>query len=277
MRGEGSSQTAYSVALQRAAHQILDHPKVFDDPLALSILGPEACRRIDTATVKFDRRRRAFMAARSRYAEDQLARAIDRGVRQYVVLGAGLDTYAYRSRSGVRVFEVDYPATQSWKRARLKQSGIEVPNSVVFVHADFEQLGIEDQLQANGLDRTQPVFFSCLGVFMYLTRDAVMRVLRFVASCPRGSGAAFDYTLSPSALNPLMRLRQRLIATVVARLGEPFQSSFVPADLSRLLRDMGFGELEDLSSEEIDCRYFEHRADGLKIGKVWGRVASAWV
>src|SRR5580700_10565650 len=119
MRGDGSSRTAYSVALRRAAHQVLDNPKVFEDPLAISILGPEATRRIQTASVKLDRRRRAFMAARSRYAEDQLARAIDRGVRQYVVLGAGLDTYAYRSRTGVRVFEADHPATQSWKRARL--------------------------------------------------------------------------------------------------------------------------------------------------------------
>jgi methyltransferase (TIGR00027 family) len=277
MRGDGSSRTAYSVALRRAAHQVLDNPKVFEDPLAISILGPEATRRIQTASVKLDRRRRAFMAARSRYAEDQLARAIDRGVRQYVVLGAGLDTYAYRSRTGVRVFEADHPATQKWKRATLKQSGIEIPKSLVFVPVDLEQPGVGEQLEASGLDLSQPVFFSWLGTMMYLTMNAVMSTFRLIASCRAGSGVAFDYTLSRSAMNPWMRARQRLVAMTLARWGEPLLSSFVPADLAGLLRELAFRDLEDLSSTELDQRYFDRRADGLKIGKVWGRVASAWV
>jgi len=217
------------------------------------------------------------MVARSRYAEDQLERAVDRGVRQYVLLGAGLDTYAYRSRSGVRVFEVDHPATQTWKRSSLERSGIEIPESMVFVPVDFEHVAIEEQLAAKGFNLNQPAFFSWLGVNMYLTMDAVLATFRFIASCPMGSGVAFDYTLARSAMSPLMRARQGLIAMMVARLGEPFKSSFVPADLARLLRELGFREFEDLSSAEIDRRYFEHRADGLKVGKVWGRVASAWV
>src|SRR5580698_1979013 len=125
MRSGTPSRTAERVALRRAEHQILDHPKVFDDPLAISIAGT----RESPPETPFDRLLRAFVAARSRYAEDQLASAVARGVRQYVVLGAGLDTYAYRSSVGVRVFEVDHPATQAWKRSRLGDAGIAIPNS----------------------------------------------------------------------------------------------------------------------------------------------------
>jgi len=217
------------------------------------------------------------MVARSRYAEDQLARAIDRGVRQYVVLGAGLDTYAYRSRPPIRVFELDHPATQAWKRARLEQSGIEIPHSMTFVPVDFERQGLEEQLQASGFQMHQPAFFSWLGVIMYLTPDAVTNTFRFIASRPAGSGVAFDYTLARPAMGPLMRAGQKLIAMAVARLGEPFRSAFVPADLARLLRELGFRELEDLSPADIDRRYFASRDDGLKVGNVWGHVASAWV
>ena len=218
------------------------------------------------------------MAARSRYAEDQLARAIERGVRQYVVLGAGLDTYAYRSRPApVRVFEVDHPAVQAWKRIRLKESGIAIPDSLTFVPVDFEQQSLEQALPANGFQMSQPAFFSWLGVVMYLTMEALTSTLRFIAARPAGSGVAFDYILAPSAMSPLMRARQEQLASAVARLGEPFQSSFVPADLERLLRQLGFHDLDDLGPEEIDRRYFGNREDGLRLGKGWARLAAAWV
>ena len=277
MQSDGSHTTAYRVALRRAAHQVLDHPTVFDDPLAVTILGPEARAQIHTTPLNLDPRRRAFMAARSRYAEDQLARAIDRGVRQYVVLGAGLDTYAYRSHPEVRVFEVDHPAVQAWKRSRLQQSGIAIPDSMAFVPVDFERQSLDQMLEANGFRLDQPAFFSCLGVIMYLTMDALTSTLRFIAARPCGSGVAFDYTLAPEAMSPSMRARQSMVATAVARLGEPFQSSFVPADLERLLLQLGFRDLDDLGPAEIDRRYFAHRDDGLRIGNGWAHVASAWV
>jgi len=138
MREARPSRTAYMVAMRRAAHQIFDNPKVFDDPIALAILGPGAEERLRSEPRflnRLGRAVRASMAARSRYAEDQLARAIESGTRQYVILGAGLDTFAYRNphpQPDLRVFEVDYPATQEWKRERLAAAGISAPPSLTF-------------------------------------------------------------------------------------------------------------------------------------------------
>ncbi len=263
MRSGTPSRTAERVALRRAQHQILDHPKVFDDPLAVDIAGaPE----IPPAT-PFDRLLRAFMAARSRYAEDQLASAIARGVRQYVVLGAGLDTYAYRSAPGVRVFEVDHPSTQAWKRWRLEEAHIAVPDSMAFVAVDFERQSLSSELAQAGFDATQPAFFSWLGVIMYLTLEAATDTLRFIAGQPEGSGVAFDYPTG--TWEPLARR--------VARVGEPFRLFFDPADLARLLDSLGFRTLEDLAAPEINTRYFRDRADGLQVAGDRGHLISAWV
>ena len=137
------SRTARRVAIRRAAHQLLDHPRVLDDPLALRIIGAEAAEELRSNPKEhhaFSRAFRAFMAARSRYAEDELAGAVERGVRQYVVLGAGLDTFAYRNpHAGLRVFEVDHPATQAWKREQLSAAGIAIPAALTFVPVDFER------------------------------------------------------------------------------------------------------------------------------------------
>ena len=260
------SRTAQRVALRRAAHQVLDHPKIFDDPLAIPILGPKAAAAVHDPTGMFDRRLRAFMAARSRYAEDQLACSIDQGVRQYVVLGAGLDTYAYRSHPHIRVFEVDHPATQEWKRWRLDQAGIAIPEAMRFVPVDFERHSLDQELARAGFDLNQPAFFSWLGVIMYLTLDAATATLRFIASLHPGSGVVFDYALSASALSPITRLARNALARRVARAGEPFRLYFDPSDLARLLLELGFGELEELSVKKIDEKYFSNRGDGLKIG-----------
>src|SRR5208282_260674 len=138
--------TAQRVALRRAAHQLLDSPPVFHDPLAVAIAGPGNTYEPQSS---FSRGLRAFIAARSRYAEDHLTSAVERGVRQYVVLGAGLDTFAYRNplrSSGLHVFEVDHPATQTWKRARLDHAGIAIPYDMTFVAANFETQPLDDRL-----------------------------------------------------------------------------------------------------------------------------------
>src|SRR5215469_1170715 len=161
-----SSATAEGAALLRAAHQILDTPPVFDDPLALRIVGEEraAAVRADPQRFQTAERRalRAFVALRSRYAEDQLAAAVERGVRQYVILGAGLDTFAYRNpfpNGCLRIFEVDHPATQAWKRERLQQSGILIPGDLTFAAIDFEQQTLKDGLSEAGFDDRQSAFF----------------------------------------------------------------------------------------------------------------------
>lgn len=269
------------VALRRAAHQLLDEPRVFDDPLALRIIAAEdaAALRADPRAqdaTPFDRALRAFLAARSRIAEDALARAVGAGVRQYVVLGAGLDTFAYRNpHPGLVVYEVDFPATQEWKRARLELARIAVPASVRFAPVDFERQSLTAELAAAGLDAAQPVWFSWLGVTPYLERAAVMATLRDIQALagPNG-GVAFDYGLDRSAMTILQRAVSAALEARVRRAGEPFRSGFVPSALIADLRAMGFDEVEDLSPEAIDARYFAGRRDGLRVGSL-GHMAIA--
>ena len=261
------SETALRVAMRRAAHQILDDPKVFDDPLALRILGLEngSAQQRDPKWLDetpYSRVLRASLAARSRYAEDELHDAVKRGVRQYVVLGAGLDTFACRNpypEDVLHVFEVDRSATQVWKRARLKEAGIPTPRSLTFSPVDFEQETLEEGLRRAGFDAGECTFFSWLGVTPYLTGDAVIATLRFVASMPAGSGMVFDYMISPSLLSPAARLDFDRLAHRVASVGEPFRTFFDPSSLRSTLRDMGIAQIEDIEPEEMNARYFQER------------------
>jgi methyltransferase (TIGR00027 family) len=170
------SRTAHRVAIRRAAHQLFDQPKVLDDPLAVPIIGAEAAEKLCASPRErkhpFARAFRAFMVARSRYAEDQLAKAVEQDVAQYVVLGAGLDTFACRNpdSTNLRVFEVDHPATQAWKLERLQAAGIAIPQSLKFVPVDFERQTLAAGLEQGGFDSGSPAFFSWLGVTPYLTR-----------------------------------------------------------------------------------------------------------
>ncbi len=261
------SQTAQRVAMRRAAHQLLDEPRVFDDPLAMAIAGGESERPAD-AEQPFSRALRAFLAVRSRYAEDQLAAAVARGIRQYVVLGAGLDTFAYRNpwRSvGLQVFEVDHPATQEWKRGRLRDAGIAIPGDMTFAAVDFERESLEDGLLRAGFERREPAFFSWLGVTPYLSRQAFDATIQFIASMPAGSGVVFDFAIERRLLGPMQQLALDRMAARVARAGEPFQLFFDPAVLVSDLARAGFGDIEDLNAAAINARYFAGRADGLAV------------
>jgi methyltransferase (TIGR00027 family) len=270
------SSTAQRVAMKRAAHQLLDGPKVFDDPLALHMVGKEHASALRADPRQFEATAlspylRAFVAARSRYAEDELALGVRRGVCQYVILGAGLDTFAYRNphpHGVLHVFEVDHPTTQTWKRARLKEAGIPLPNDLTFAPVDFETQTLSERLVGAGYDSGKCTFFSWLGVTEYLTTEAVMTTLRFIASAPVGSGVVFDYVLSPSLLTPVQRSRFDAIAQRVASAGEPWQTFFDPGLLAMDLRAMGFGYSEDNGPEEINARYFDGRKDGLRVGSL---------
>lgn len=267
MKDDRPSTTALRVAMCRAAHQIADNPKVFSDPLALRILGIDNARNLPEQA-KLSDGLRAFLAARCRYAEDELHAAVRRGVRQYVVMGAGLDTFAYRQsypEDMLHVFEVDYPATQIWKRELLEKAAIPIPESLTFSPTDFEKQTLEQGLRQTGFDTGKSTFFSWLGVTPYLTESAIMSTLQFVASMPKGSGIVFDYTVSPSLLNPNQQKAFAALADRVALAGEPFQSFFDPALLRKTLTEMGFGEIEDLAPEEINARYFDKRSDGLRV------------
>jgi methyltransferase (TIGR00027 family) len=265
MQDAQPSRTAQRVALRRAAHQLLDLPRVFEDPLAIAIAGHDTAAEHGSS---FSRALRAFIAARSRYAEDQLARAVQRGVRQYVVLGAGLDTFAYRNplrSTGLFVFEVDHPATQAWKRARLCEANIAIPDQMTFAAVNFETQSLDVRLQEAGFRRTASAFFSWLGVTPYLSRPAFDATIQFIAGLPSGSGVAFDFAIERSLLSPVQQLALDALADRVARAGEPFQLFFDPAALVRDLARLGFGGIEDLAGDQINARYFAGRSDGLAV------------
>lgn len=252
--------------MRRAAHQILDRPLVLDDPYALRILPPDAAVEVRSAVEgeqhHFAKAMRSFMAVRSRFAEDEFARAVAAGVRQYVALGAGLDTFAWRNphrEYGVRVFEVDHPATQAWKRGLMEQGNLPAPPATVYVPVDFEQQSLASQLGEAGFEAGAPAFFSWLGVVPYLTLEAFRSTLRFWGAMAAGSGAVFDYPLPREALGESERRVLDELSARVARIGEPFRLFFTPAQLTEEVSSVGWCVLDDLGSAEIRNRYFPGR------------------
>lgn len=265
------SRTALGTALQRGAHQLIERPVVFDDPLALRILGAERVKSIGVNRARYEtpgsRAMRAFLVTRSRYAEDELARVYEQGTRQYIVLGAGLDTFAYRNAYAkrLRVFEVDHASTQAWKRIQLREQGIDIPRSLTFVPVDFEKQSLGNRLDQAGFQRNAPVFISWLGVTVYLTRDAVMQTLRFVAeSCAPGSEIVCDFSVPDEALGEVERMSRSKRAELVAKIGEPWISHFDPASLEKELTAMGFSQAKSFGAAEANQRYFSGRADAFR-------------
>lgn len=281
MEAARPSRTALRVAMRRAAHQIYDtQPLVFPDPLAVAILGREHLPEIERTQFKLNKPHsialRAFMVARSRYAEDLLAQAVAHGVQQYVLLGAGLDTFAYRNPfPQLHVFEVDHPATQQWKHDLLAANGISIPPSLTYVPVDFEHQQLTTQLAAAGFDRSRPAFFAWLGVVPYLTHAAFRSTLALIASSASGSGVVMDYGQPRSALPYLEQLAHDSLSSRVQLAGEPFQLFFTPVQMAAELT--AFQSIEDLGSSELNARYFNHRADNLRLLGSAGRIVSAWL
>jgi methyltransferase (TIGR00027 family) len=249
---------ARAAARHRAAHQLLEHGQIFSDPLAVRILGEDLESIVQAAREDSGRRAlRLFIAARTRFAEDALAAGIQRGVRQLVVLGAGLDTFAYRNAyPELRVFEVDHPATQAWKRERLASASIEVPTSLTFAPVDFEQKTLAEGLLAAGFEPSKRTFFTWLGVVVYLTSEAVWSTLRFIASLSGGSHVAFDYSNPPADLTPEQGDLVVAGEKRVAALGEAWINYFDTESLHGELSALGYSELEDLGPEQVVARYF---------------------
>jgi methyltransferase (TIGR00027 family) len=256
------SQTARAAALHRAAHQVLEQGRIFTDPLALRILGEDAATIVREAEQHPSRRKmRIFIAARTRFAEDALAAAVERGVRQLVVLGAGLDTYAFRGacRDRLRVFEVDHPATQSWKRQLLVDAAIPLPPCLTFAPIDFERETLAEGLAAAHFNPAEQTFFTWLGVVPYLTEEAVWSTLTFIASLPNGAHVVFDYSDPPASLPAEGRSHHENRAAHVAALGEAWLSYFEPDELRAKLMRLGFSKVEDLGPPQIVSRYLPHR------------------
>jgi methyltransferase (TIGR00027 family) len=266
------NRTALGAAAYRAAHQILDNPVVFADPLAIPILGGDGAaaleRQLDPDEAQTWRRLRAFIAARSRFTEEALGEAVRNGIRQFVVLGAGLDTFGYRNPYGPRlaVFEVDHPATQAFKRAQLKTAGIDVPPSLSFVPVDFERESLLAALRTAGFRRQDSALFSWLGVTMYLERDRVLATLADVArGASPGTKIIFDYVRPPASVDASVRARYEALIERHAAIGEPWRSFFEPHELDAALRRSGFTEVRDWDQATLNARYFSGRADGLEV------------
>jgi methyltransferase (TIGR00027 family) len=263
MQSGQASRTALGAAGHRAAHQVLEQGRIFSDPLALRILGADADEAIAEAVREPAKRGlRLFIAVRTRFAEDALAAAIGRGATQLVVLGAGLDTYAYRAHLGyhLRVFEVDHPDTQAWKRERLASASIAIPDALTFAPVDFERESLAEGLAAAGFNPVRRSFFTWLGVTPYLSEAAVFATLGLIAGLPGGADVVFDYTNPSETIdNAERRAFHDTLAARVAAAGEAFRSAFDTRALHDRVRALGFEEIEDLGPAEIAARYFPER------------------
>ncbi|MGC2697462.1 MAG: SAM-dependent methyltransferase [Candidatus Angelobacter sp.] len=275
-----ASRTALSVAIRRASHQIYDsRPLVLEDPIAVPILGERYRPVLEEAAASINDRyslsMRAWLVARSRYAEEKLAQAVGRGARQYVLLGAGLDTFAHRNpHPGLHVFEVDHPATQQWKRELLAASGLPELSTLRYVPVDFERQSLRRQLEISGLDFASATVFAWLGVVLYLTHPAFRATVEMIAAFPPGSAVVFDYALPRHALPPEEHAARDLLSARVESIGEPFQLFFTPQEIAAELK--AFSILEDMDSKQLNTLYFSNRGDKLGLAGRSANIMSAW-
>lgn len=270
------SATALRAAIRRAAHQFWDEPTVFADPYAAPLIASLDHVRLSRAKPCWEPAMatslRALLAARARFAEDILADAVERGVRQFCILGAGLDTFACRNpyeARGLRVFEVDHPVSQTWKLEVLAKA--QLRSSAVFAPVDFEQASLSSALEAAGFDAGQPALFSCLGVVSYLPAATFVEILRFVRRLPGGSGIVFDFPTLDRRLSLGERAVRRLASLKLALQGEAARTRFAPARLAGLLHHLGF-EVTMLDAQAINECYFAARADRLAVSRRAGFV-----
>lgn len=265
----GVSRTAFTAAAARAAHLLVDAaPPLFSDPLAAPLLGARAEELLAYhrlhGTHPILAGARAEAVCRSRFTEERLLR-VNSGIDQYVILGAGLDSFAYRTPPGrFRVFEVDQPATQAAKRELLDAAGIAVPASVIFVAVDFETDALRDRLVQSGLDPRRPVFVSWLGVTMYLTRAAILATLTVLGGFAPGSEIVADHLLPAELRDAAGNAYAEAVAPIAAEEGEPWHTFLSPAAMAELLRGNGFEVVEQAAQHECAGPGAWNRDDALK-------------
>jgi len=265
MENPGGSLTSWGAANLRAVHQILDgEPKLLRDPVIIRLLDPHWVDQVRKEADLYQQPGlmglRSHIVLRSRYAEDRLAQAYARGIRQYLLLGAGLDTFAWRQPPGLedlRIFEADHPATQSQKIQRLSASGITMPENLRFVPVDFETENLRTALQRSDFDFNLPVFISWLGVTVYLSMEAIDAVFNFVISLPPSSEMVFTFAQK----RPIDAIHATAVRA--AEVGEPWKTYIRPEELGWKLAKMGFSSLYVLPPEEARELYYTGREDGL--------------
>lgn len=277
MKSGQGSRTAEAAAAFRASHFAYAQDRVFDDPFALAMTskGWQAVlsNRVSHALV-FGWLLRAMspvvgqVLVRSRFAEDALAKALEHGIRQYVIVGAGLDSFALRSSAAtdaLRIFELDHPATQSAKRQRLSSIGIALPGKLEFVPVDFERQELFAALRASSYAADQPAVYSWLGTTHYLTPQATLGTLRSIArNAAPGSEVVLDYSMPKELIAADKVAALAWTSWIAYRLGEPIIGGLIPNQLHSEVKSLGYEIVEDLSAEEQVRRYFASRADGLE-------------
>jgi methyltransferase (TIGR00027 family) len=269
----GFSHTAIIAAICRAAHQICDDdPKILHDPIALKCIDDAAqmalSTRDPTLMAMVTPAQRVHFCLRSRIAEDCLQRAVTRGVDQYVVLGAGLDSFAYRQPDWVRtvkIVEVDHPRTQEFKIELIKAKALGPPDNVIYLPVDFTSENLTGRLTQASINVARPIFVSWLGVTQYLVPDAVSDVLRALASWPGGCGLLVSYMLADwSEFEPQTVERYRRQRDRAASLGEPWVSGYSETSMAAILRSAGFTFQKSFAVSDIQSLYFAGRTDGLR-------------
>jgi methyltransferase (TIGR00027 family) len=262
--------TAARVALWRALHVLADAPPhVLDDDIGLKLLAPgEDWRDRGDMDPQFTRPFRASIVARARFIEDLVVEQMGRGLEQYVILGAGLDSFAQRRpeiASRIRIFEVDQPGPQAWKRQRLMELGFGVPDWLRFVPVDFERNDAWRQaLSAAGFDDSKPAIVVSTGVSMYLTKEANAATLRQVASFASGSMLAMTFLLPLELADPEVRPGLQMAEKGARASGTPFISFYTPSEIITQASDAGFAQARHVSANDLAARYFANRGDGLR-------------
>ena len=276
MREEERSVTAEMVAYTRAKHFLYDDPVLFEDSFAIEFLSPRRRRFLKNPLIGFLMRSslyrrlspvRAHSVDRCCYNEEKLEKAIARGVKQYVIIGAGYDSFALRRRDlsdSVRIFEMDHPATQKAKRKRLSELHVELPKNLELIPVDLENETVTEALKRSSHTREMPAFFSWLGTIHYLSRDAVFNTLQSLAllAAP-GSELVLDYIVPDKLMDPKELKRFNKTRRFAAHLGEPMITYFDPDALVIEMEDLGFELIENLSPSERRTRYFANRKDNL--------------
>jgi len=267
-----ASRTMLGAAIFRAVHQVLDRdPRILDDPLAVGLVEGSSPEEILAAPPGSLFRPptwfRSIFVLRSRYAEDSLHEAVANGIVQYVLLGAGMDTFAYRQPSWaakLRIFEVDHPESQKVKREYLARRGIAVPGNVEFCPIDFERASLAEGLATSSLDHRALTFFSWLSVTQYLTKEAIDSInsLHFVLSMPKRSTIVGEFILPPDSWTSEEMVFLQTVPKLAAEAGEPWLTYFTPDEISQHLFKLGFSRVSHLTPGEAASRYFMNRQDG---------------
>ncbi len=277
MKPNEASRTALIPARHRAAHQLLDHGSILPDPFAMRILGENEKDVLEFANQHpLASLGRLLTVARSRIAEDALSEAVERGIRQVVILGAGLDTFALRNPHDarqIRIYEVDHPATQAWKRQRLAEAQLGSPPWLTFVPVDFERDDLGKQLAGAGFQQNSSAFFTWLGVVPYLRRDAIGSTLDYLASI-QNSEVVFDYMEPSEAFSEEIRKYVTERTAQLEKTDERWASRFEPAGIAAILHSHGFCDIEDINFQEIASR-FGRAVQGLAPGQPGLRVVHA--